>query len=215
MLSRTSLLERLRYCERRDMVDGGERRSWLESRKASGSDVRRAFAAGLLPPPCAAKYDTYSQTSHNHHGMGIQRPLSRLSTLSVALSFFAMSEQTLAQNYPSSRALIYSATVDFRHDSIPTAIESLKAQGPSYNVQFDQTEDKTWFTDERLAQYDAVVFLSNSGQGETVASPTSIMGLHGPKTNGRLSQVRATHMHLACSRSCLSACIWCHANHDP
>lgn len=115
-----------------------------------------------LPPPCC------SQFPHDRHDMGIRRPLSRLS----ALSFFAMLEHALAQNYPSSRALIYSATADFRHDSITTAIESLKAQGPSYNVRFDQTEDRSWFTDERLAQYDAVVFLSNTGQGETAASST-------------------------------------------
>lgn len=69
-------------------------------------------------------------------------------------------------NFPSSKALIYSATADFRHDSIPTAIQAMKTQGPTYNVQFDQTEDMSWFTDDRLAQYDALVFLDNTGQGE-------------------------------------------------
>ena len=73
----------------------------------------------------------------------------------------------MAQNsFPASHALIYSATADFRHDSIPTAIQAMKTQGPNYHVQFDQTEDMTWFTDDILAQYDALVFLDNTGEGE-------------------------------------------------
>ena len=64
-----------------------------------------------------------------------------------------------------ARALIYTATADFRHDSIPIAIQSLKAKGPSYQIEFDNTEDGAWFTDTRLAQYDALVFVSNTGEG--------------------------------------------------
>ena len=87
---------------------------------------------------------------------------SLLYTFAVILTV-AMPQATLGQN--TAKALIYSATVDFRHDSIPTAIEALKDQGPNYNVTFDSTEDKTWFTDDRLAQYDALVFLMNTGEG--------------------------------------------------
>lgn len=80
---------------------------------------------------------------------------------------YTMVTTTLAQgNFPQSKALIYSATADFRHDSIPTAIQAMKTHEPSYNVQFDQTEDMTWFTDDRLAQYDAIVFLDNTGEGQ-------------------------------------------------
>ena len=78
-----------------------------------------------------------------------------------------LSEHIMAQSsFPASRALIYSATADFRHDSIPTAIQAMETQGPNYNIQFDQTEDMTWFTDDTLAQYDALVFLDNTGEGE-------------------------------------------------
>jgi hypothetical protein len=61
--------------------------------------------------------------------------------------------------------LIYSATLDFRHDSIPTAIQALKAGGSSINVQFDNTEDMTRFSDQGLAGYDALLFLDNTGEG--------------------------------------------------
>ncbi|RDX43802.1 class I glutamine amidotransferase-like protein [Lentinus brumalis] len=75
-----------------------------------------------------------------------------------------MAQTTSATQLNTARILIYSATRDFRHDSIPTAVDALVQRGPSYQVAFDHTEDQTWFTDERLAQYDAVLFLSNTGE---------------------------------------------------
>lgn len=68
------------------------------------------------------------------------------------------------------RVLIYSATRDYRHESIPTAIEALTRRGKSINVWFESTEDESWFVYDRLCQYDAIVFLSNSGEGELAAS---------------------------------------------
>ncbi|KAF5382068.1 hypothetical protein D9615_004287 [Tricholomella constricta] len=62
-----------------------------------------------------------------------------------------------------ARVLIYSATTGFRHDSIPTAIAALKAKGASISVEFDATEDVKQFTDTVLAGYDAVLFLSTTG----------------------------------------------------
>ncbi|KAI0329294.1 class I glutamine amidotransferase-like protein [Cubamyces sp. BRFM 1775] len=63
-----------------------------------------------------------------------------------------------------ARVLIYSATRDFRHDSIPTAVDALVSHGPAASISFDHTEDQTWFTDDRLQQYDALLFLSNTGE---------------------------------------------------
>ncbi|KAI1797425.1 class I glutamine amidotransferase-like protein [Ganoderma leucocontextum] len=71
---------------------------------------------------------------------------------------------TVAQQTNVARILIYSATADYRHDSIPTAVDSLVQLGPHSNIAFDHTEDKTWFTDDTLAQYDALLFLSNTGE---------------------------------------------------
>ncbi len=64
------------------------------------------------------------------------------------------------------RILIYSATRDFRHDSIPTAIQALKANQASIGAEFDATEDETQFTDSILANYDTILFLSTTGEGE-------------------------------------------------
>ncbi|KAJ7116381.1 trehalose utilization-domain-containing protein [Mycena epipterygia] len=63
-----------------------------------------------------------------------------------------------------ARVLVYTATKGFRHDSIPTAIEALKNQSSSLNLVFDNTEDETQFTDEILAGYDAIMFVSTTGE---------------------------------------------------
>jgi hypothetical protein len=73
-----------------------------------------------------------------------------------------------AQQTPVARILIYSATRDFRHDSIPTAIQAMRANQSTINAQFDNTEDQTQFNDQVLAGYDALVFLDNTGEGQPV-----------------------------------------------
>lgn len=98
--------------------------------------------------------DMHSQTRH-----------SLLHTLSTILTVLMAAATAEAQS-GDALGLIYSATADFRHDSIPTAIEAMKTQGPAYKIQFDNTEDPTWFTDDRLAQYDVLVFLMNTGEGK-------------------------------------------------
>jgi len=93
-------------------------------------------------------------------------PVSSLSFLSLfVLPFLQAMLGAQAQNPPSTaRGLIYSATADFRHDSIPTARDALVAQGSALNIQFDATEDAGRFTDDGLASYDLLVFLMNTGE---------------------------------------------------
>ncbi|TFK49891.1 class I glutamine amidotransferase-like protein [Heliocybe sulcata] len=79
------------------------------------------------------------------------------------LAFLAFTPLLLVRA-DAARILIYSATRDFRHDSIPTAIDALKAKGSSISVSFDNTEDPTRFTDDVLKQYDAILFLDNTGE---------------------------------------------------
>jgi len=71
---------------------------------------------------------------------------------------------SIAQQTSFARILIYSATRDFRHDSIPTAIQAMRTNQSAINAQFDNTEDQTQFNDQVLAQYDALVFLDNTGE---------------------------------------------------
>ncbi|KAK0469903.1 class I glutamine amidotransferase-like protein [Desarmillaria tabescens] len=64
----------------------------------------------------------------------------------------------------TARALVYTATAAFRHDSIPTAVQALQAKGSAANVDFVHTEDKGVFTDQGLEGYDVVIFLSTTGE---------------------------------------------------
>jgi type 1 glutamine amidotransferase len=62
------------------------------------------------------------------------------------------------------RVLVFSKTTGFRHDSIPAGIAAIKKLGQDNNFQVDASEDSAAvFTDASLAHYDAVVFLSTTG----------------------------------------------------
>ncbi|HET6567858.1 MAG TPA: ThuA domain-containing protein [Rhodothermales bacterium] len=61
------------------------------------------------------------------------------------------------------KILVYSQTNGFRHSSIPVAIEAVKKLGRENGFDVDATEDSTAFTDQNLAQYQAVVFLMTTG----------------------------------------------------
>ncbi len=59
--------------------------------------------------------------------------------------------------------LVFSKTLGFRHDSIPDAIAAITQLGLENGFAVDTTEDGSSFTDSNLARYQAVVFLSTTG----------------------------------------------------
>jgi type 1 glutamine amidotransferase len=61
------------------------------------------------------------------------------------------------------RVLVFTKTAGFRHDSIPDAIAAVRAIGAADGFAVDATEDASRFDDATLATYDAVVFLSTTG----------------------------------------------------
>lgn len=61
------------------------------------------------------------------------------------------------------RALVFSKTAGFRHGSIPAGIAAIQKLGEENGFDVDATEDATSFTDENLAQYDVVIWLSTTG----------------------------------------------------
>ena len=58
---------------------------------------------------------------------------------------------------------MFSKTAGFRHDSIPAGIAAIRQLGSARGFSVDATEDASAFTDESLARYKAVVFLSTTG----------------------------------------------------
>lgn len=59
--------------------------------------------------------------------------------------------------------LVFSKTAGFRHDSIPAGIAAIRQLGAEHGFTVDATEDAAAFTDENLARYQAVVWLSTTG----------------------------------------------------
>ncbi|PTM20656.1 MAG: hypothetical protein DA446_02365 [Bacteroidetes bacterium] len=67
---------------------------------------------------------------------------------------------TLAHSF---KVLVFSKTEGFRHASIPDGIAAIQQLGQNNNFTVDTTEDASAFTLENLLQYEAVVFLSTTG----------------------------------------------------
>ena len=61
------------------------------------------------------------------------------------------------------RVLVFSKTAAFRHGSIPAGVQAIRELGTANQFAVDATEDAAAFTDENLARYDAVVWLSTTG----------------------------------------------------
>ena len=64
---------------------------------------------------------------------------------------------------PLENVLVFSETAGFRHDSIDEGIAAIQALGTANDFEVDATEDSADFNTTNLAQYDAVVFLSTTG----------------------------------------------------
>lgn len=92
---------------------------------------------------------------------------------------------------PQFSVLVFSKTTadGYRHASIPDGIQAFKELGREHSFAVAATEDASVFTSDSLAQYDAVVFLSTSGDvldaaqqqafEEYIRGGGNFMGVHG------------------------------------
>ena len=58
--------------------------------------------------------------------------------------------------------LVFSKTNGYRHASIETGIEAIRQLGAAHGFRVEATEDSTFFTEENLQKFAAVVFLNTS-----------------------------------------------------
>ena len=63
----------------------------------------------------------------------------------------------------SKKVLVFSLTKAFHHASIPAGIAAIQKLGSENNFAVDTTTDATQFNKKNLKQYDAVIFLSTTG----------------------------------------------------
>jgi type 1 glutamine amidotransferase len=62
------------------------------------------------------------------------------------------------------RVLVFSRTTGYRHRSIPVAVATIRRLGREHGFGVDHTEDERRFTARGLARYDALIFLSSTGE---------------------------------------------------
>jgi type 1 glutamine amidotransferase len=62
-----------------------------------------------------------------------------------------------------TRVLVFSRTAAFRHQSIPSGIAAVRVLGERHGFTVEATEDPAVFTDAGLAPFQAVVFMSTTG----------------------------------------------------
>ncbi|WP_329091393.1 ThuA domain-containing protein [Streptosporangium sp. NBC_01469] len=94
-------------------------------------------------------------------------PLMPVFTLMASPANAASDTKALASSAnaadPDFKVLVFSKTSGFRHDSIPEGIAAVQKLGLENNFAVDTTEDSAQFTDANLAQYQAVIFMSTTG----------------------------------------------------
>ena len=78
--------------------------------------------------------------------------------IAIVLSFVLFSCGT-----NEKRILVFSKTAAFRHESINVGKKALMKLGESQGIKVDTTEDASYFNDDTLKRYSAVIFLSTTG----------------------------------------------------
>jgi PKD repeat protein/glucose/arabinose dehydrogenase len=84
------------------------------------------------------------------------------TAVSVALAPAAQAHDGHGETEPFD-ALVFSKTAAFRHGSIPAGIAAIEQLGADHGFTVDATEDASAFTDENLAKYEVVIWLSTTG----------------------------------------------------
>ena len=76
--------------------------------------------------------------------------------------FSALILSAVIQQTPVS-VLVFTKTAGFRHDSIETGVAALKELGTDVGIRIEHTEDASFFNDDELKPYSAIVFLCTTG----------------------------------------------------
>ncbi|MET7400038.1 ThuA domain-containing protein [Dactylosporangium sp. NPDC005572] len=71
---------------------------------------------------------------------------------------------------PAFRALLFTKTAGYRHDSIPAGIAMFQQQAAANNFEVVQSEDSNVFTPANLATFDVLIMFQTSGMVWTTAA---------------------------------------------
>ena len=83
--------------------------------------------------------------------------------LSFALLFSALLLLSSCGNSGPKKVLVFTKTAGYKHASIPEGVAAIQKIGLEKGFEVDSTSDASWFKDEVLSGYSAVIFLSTTG----------------------------------------------------
>ncbi len=88
--------------------------------------------------------------------------LTRITIIFILISI-AVFSLTAFSNKEKIKLLVFSKTLGYRHASIAAGKKAMIKLGTSHRCVVDTTEDAAVFNEKNLQQYDAVIFLSTTG----------------------------------------------------
>jgi type 1 glutamine amidotransferase len=88
--------------------------------------------------------------------------MRKISSLILSLVLFCLVSGFVI-NKSAKRVLVFSKTRGFHHASIPAAVAAIQLLGLENNFAVDTTTDSSYFTKKILRKYDAVIFMSTTG----------------------------------------------------
>jgi len=102
-----------------------------------------------------------------------KRVLAMAAALVTLVSAALVWTATPASAAPLTKVLVFSKTAGFRHSSIPNGIAAIQQLGAANGFTVTATEDASQFTTANLAQYQAVIWLSTTGDVLTATQQTA------------------------------------------
>jgi type 1 glutamine amidotransferase len=107
-----------------------------------------------------------------------KRILSAVAAVAVTLTGLVVPAGS-AQAAPLTKVLVFSKTAGFRHSSIPNGIAAIQQLGSANGFTVTATEDAAQFSTANLAQYQAVIWLSTTGDVLNAAQQTAFQSYIG------------------------------------
>lgn len=89
--------------------------------------------------------------------------MKRSNLLPLLILILSIVLLSFCQHLDQPKVLVFSKTAGYRHASIPYGIAAIQQIGKEHGFLVEATEDATYFQEDRLNQYVAVIFLSTTG----------------------------------------------------
>ncbi len=103
------------------------------------------------------------QNSDPNVGTAESTTSSTTTITSTSLAVTTFSDPTTSTAPSPLQVLVFHKTAGFRHDSIPAGIAAITELGEEHGYTVTATNDASAFTESGLTDYDAIVFLSTTG----------------------------------------------------